>query len=59
MEKKELSARKTCGEFMEKQFENTVEIGEIAHDEQFLLFTVFSKDLYSRHVKTRACLGKG
>ena len=21
--------------------------------------TVFSKDLYSRHVKTRACLGKG
>ena len=21
--------------------------------------TVFSKDLYCRHVKTRACLGKG
>ena len=25
----------------------------------FSLLTVFSKDLYSRHVKTRACLGKG
>ena len=21
--------------------------------------TVFSKDLYGRHIKTRACLGKG
>ena len=37
--------------------ENTVgKPGEIAHDEQFLLFpTVFSKDLFCRHVKTRAC----
>ena len=36
------------------------EAGEIARYEQFLLFsTVFSKDLYSREVKTRACLGKG
>ena len=34
--------------------------GEIAHCKQFLLFlTVFSKYLYCRHVKTRACLGKG
>ena len=34
--------------------------GEIARNEQFLLFpTVFSKDFYCRHVKTRACLGKG
>ena len=28
------------------------------HEEQFLLFPVFSKNLYSRHVKTRAYLGK-
>ena len=43
-----------------KQVENIVRKGEIAHYEQFLLFpTVFSKDLYFRHVKTRACLGKG
>ena len=39
--------------------ENTVGKGEIACCEQFLLFPVFSKELYSRHVKTRACLGKG
>ena len=33
--------------------------GEIARNEQFLLFpTVFSKDFSCRHVKTRACLGK-
>ena len=32
--------------------------GEIAHYEQFLLFPVFSKGLFCRHVKTRACLGK-
>ena len=42
-----------------KWVENTVVKGEIAHKEQFLLFPVFSKDLYGRHVKTRACLGKG
>ena len=41
------------------QIENTVGKGEIARNEQFLLFPVFSKDLYCRHVKTRACLGKG
>ena len=29
-------------------------------NEKLLLFpTVFSKDLYCRHIKTRACLGKG
>ena len=39
--------------------ENNVGKGEIAHYEQFLLFPVFSKGLYYRHVKTRACLGKG
>ena len=41
--------------------ENTVGKEEIARYEQFLLFpqTVFSKDLYYRYVKTRACLGKG
>ena len=38
---------------------NTVGKGEIARYEQFLVFTVFSKDLYYRHVKTGACLGKG
>ena len=45
-----------------KHVENTVGKGEIASYEQFLLFsTVFSKDLpvYCRHVKTRACVGKG
>ena len=43
-----------------KQVENTVGKGEIARHEQFLLFlTLFSKDLYCRHVKSRACLGKG
>ena len=34
--------------------------GEINCYEQFLLFPpVFSKDLYCRLIKTRACLGKG
>ena len=43
-----------------KQVENTAGKGEIARYEQFLLFpTVFSQDLYCRHEKTRACLGKG
>ena len=43
-----------------KQAENTVGKGEIAHYEQISPFpTVFSKDLYCRHVKIRACLGKG
>ena len=43
-----------------KQAENMVGKGEIARYEQFFLFpTVFSKEFYCRHVKTRACLGKG
>ena len=33
---------------------DTVEKGEIARYEQCLLFPVFSKDLYCKHVKTRA-----
>ena len=47
------------GRKFSKQVENTVGKGEIARYEQFLLFPVFLKDLYCRHVKTRACLGKG
>ena len=40
--------------------ENAVRKGEIALYEQFLLFALcFQKDLYCRHVKTRACFGKG
>ena len=46
-------------EIAPKWLENTVGKGEIACYEQFLLFPVFSKDLYCRQVKTRACLGKG
>ena len=40
--------------------QKTVRNGEIARYGQFLLFpTMFSKDLYCKHVKARACLGKG
>ena len=42
-----------------KWVENTVGKGEIALNEQSPFPTVFSKDLYCRHVKTRACMGKG
>ena len=43
-----------------KRVENTVGKGEIARYEQISLFpTVFSKDLYCRHVKTRPLFGKG
>ena len=43
-----------------KWIENIVEKGGITHCKQFFLFlTLFSKDLYYRQVKTRACLGKG
>ena len=43
-----------------KQVENTMGKGEIARYEQFLLLPLFfSKETYCRHVKTRACLGKG
>ena len=46
------------GRKLSKQIENTAGKGEIARYEQFLLFPVFSNVLYSRHVKTWACLGK-
>ena len=42
-----------------KREENTVGKGEIASYKQIFPFPVFSKDLYCRQVKTRACLGKG
>ena len=48
------------GRKFSKRVENTLEKGEIACCEQFLLLPqCFQKDLYHRHVKTRACLGKG
>ena len=40
---------------LSKQVENTVGSGEIARYERFLLFPVFLKDLYCRHVKTIFC----
>ena len=42
------------GRKFSKWIENTVGKGEIAR-----YVTVFSEDLNCRHVKTRACLGKG
>ena len=39
------------GRMLSKTVENTVEKGEIARHKQFLLFPLFSKDLYCRHVK--------
>ena len=43
-----------------ERVENTVGKGEIARYEQFLLFPQsFQKKLYSRHVKTKTCSGKG
>ena len=47
-----------CIDFF-KRVEKNVGKGEIACYEQFLLSPVFSKILYCRHIKTRACLGKG
>ena len=44
---------------LSETIENTVGKEEIACYEQFLLFPVFSKDLNCRHLKARACLGKG
>ena len=35
-----------------------MEKGEIAHNEQFLLFPQCFKDLYYRQLKTKVCLGK-
>ena len=48
------------GRKLPKRVENTVGKGEIARNEQFLLFPqCFQRNLYCRHIKTRACLGKG
>ena len=47
------------GRKLSKQVENTVENGEIARYEQFLLFPVFSKGLFPRHVKRCHCVGMG
>ena len=49
------------GRKFSKRVGNSVGKGEIARYEQFLLFLIFFffKDLYRRHIKTRACLGKG
>ena len=49
---------KNCIKFS-KRLENTAGKGEISHYEQFLLFQVFSKGFYYRHVKSKACLGNG
>ena len=42
------------GRKFSKPLENTVGKGEIACHEQYLLFPAFSKDLYCKHVKTKA-----
>ena len=42
-----------------KQVENTVEMEKLLVMSNFSFPTVFSKDLYCRHIKIRACLGKG
>ena len=48
------------GRKFSKRVENAVGKGEIARNEQFLLFPqCFSKYLYCRHVYSRACLRKG
>ena len=48
------------GRKFSKRVENTIGKTEIfPHKQFFLFFTVFSKDLYCRRVKTSACLGKG
>ena len=48
------------GSLFSKQVEITMGKGEITCHEHFLFFSVvFSKDLYCKHVKTMACLGKG
>ena len=47
------------GRKFSKTVENTVGKGEIARCEQFLLFPMCFQDLYCRHEKTTACLGKG
>ena len=56
--RRQFNCKEDCRNLL-KMVENTVGKGEIAHYEQFLLFPVFSKALDCRHIKTRACLGKG
>ena len=48
------------GKKLSKRVENkSVRKEEIAHYEQFLLFTVFSKGLFPRGVKRCHCVGMG
>ena len=42
-----------------RKVENTAGKGEIVRYEQFFFLPVFSKDLNSRYVKTKAYMGKG
>ena len=46
------------GRKFSRRVENIVGKGEIACYGQFLLFPQCFQDLYCRHIKTRACLGK-
>ena len=39
--------------------ENNVGKGETARNEQFPLFPHCCQDMYCKHIKARACLGKG
>ena len=47
------------GRKFSKWVENTVGNGEFTYYEQFLLSPQCFQNLHHRHVKTRACLGKG
>ena len=48
------------GEKFSERGENAAGKGEITRAERFLLFLQsFQKVVYCRHLKTRACLGKG
>ena len=47
------------GRKLSKSVENTVGKGDNAHDEQFLLFPVFSKGLFPSGLKKRHCVGIG
>ena len=48
------------GRKFSESVENIVGKEEFAHNKEFLLFLhCFQKDLYCRHIKTRACLVQG
>ena len=47
------------GRKLSKQVENTVGKGKIACYKQFILFPLCFQKACKRHVKTRACFGKG